>query len=75
MLLVAGFVGSLFATGVFLVVAINIATISSGADNVELRIAIIEQLKENRFILVVGITTLSGLILAFWAFRQVSDNK
>ena len=75
MLLVAGLLGGVIGTAFFFVVAINVPAIFGGEDQVDLRLELMEQVGWGSFGLVIVITTVSGLLLAIWAHRQVKQNE
>ncbi len=71
MLLLGALLGTLVATGFFMVVAINVPAIFGGKDQVALRLSLMAQLGWTRVLVVAGITAVSSIPLAFWGHRQV----
>lgn len=70
LLLTETFLGSLLATGVFFVVAINVIAIFGRVDQAVLRPEMMSQVGWNSFAMIVGIAVLSALPLALWGHRQ-----
>ncbi len=66
-----GLLGGLLATAFFLVVAINVAAIFGGEDQVLLRLALLAELSWGDVTAVMLVTAVSGAMLAWWANRQM----
>jgi Na+/serine symporter len=71
--LIAGFVGGAFATGFYMVVAINVPAILGGEAQLGLRLALMERIGWTGAALVVGLTTACALLAGDWVHRRVNE--